>query len=98
LINAGIPAGPIYSVDQVFNDPHVQSQGFIEKVKHRTIGDLRLATNPIKREGGWRKEGNMAPPVLGEHTIEILEDYGFVKGRIEDLLNRKIIHSFKGAT
>jgi crotonobetainyl-CoA:carnitine CoA-transferase CaiB-like acyl-CoA transferase len=98
LIKAGIPAGPIYSVDQVFNDPHVLSQGFIEKVKHRTIGDLRLATNPIKREGGWRKDGNMAPPVLGEHTMEILEDYGFVKGQIEDLLNRKIIHSFKGET
>src|SRR5207244_1377197 len=38
LIEAGIPAGPIYSVDQVFNDPHVLSQGFIEQVRHRTIG------------------------------------------------------------
>jgi crotonobetainyl-CoA:carnitine CoA-transferase CaiB-like acyl-CoA transferase len=97
LIAAGLPAGPIYSVDQVFNDPHVQSQGFIEQVVHKTIGELRLAASPIKRDGGWRNGAGMAPPVLGEHTIPILEEYGFAGDRIAEMLKRNIVHSFSGA-
>jgi crotonobetainyl-CoA:carnitine CoA-transferase CaiB-like acyl-CoA transferase len=97
LIAAGLPAGPIYSVDQVFNDPHVQSQGFIEQVMHKTIGELRLAASPIKRDGGWRDGAGMAPPVLGEHTISILQEYGFADDRIAEMLKRNIVHSFSGA-
>jgi crotonobetainyl-CoA:carnitine CoA-transferase CaiB-like acyl-CoA transferase len=97
LIAAGLPAGPIYTVDQVFNDPHIQSQGFVEQVMHRTIGELRLAANPIKRDGGWRTGPGNAPPVLGEHTISILEEYGFADAQIAEMLKRKSIHSFVGA-
>jgi crotonobetainyl-CoA:carnitine CoA-transferase CaiB-like acyl-CoA transferase len=96
LVGVGIPAGPVYTVDQVFQDPHVQSQGFVEEVLHRTIGNLRLVTNPVKREGGWKSEPTKAPPVLGEHTLEILEEAGFQASEIEDLLNRKIVHTFVG--
>jgi crotonobetainyl-CoA:carnitine CoA-transferase CaiB-like acyl-CoA transferase len=96
LVEVGIPAGPIYTVDQVFEDPHVQSQGFVEEVLHRTIGNLRLVTNPVKREGGWKTEPTMAPPVLGEHTLAILREAGFPQSEIEDLLNRKIVHTFVG--
>ena len=96
LVGAGIPAGPIYTVDQVFQDPHVQSQGFVEEVLHRTIGNLRLVANPVKREGGWKSEPTKAPPVLGEHTLEILKEAGFRASEIEDLLNRKIVHTFVG--
>jgi crotonobetainyl-CoA:carnitine CoA-transferase CaiB-like acyl-CoA transferase len=96
LVAVGIPAGPIYTVDQVFQDPHVQSQGFVEEVVHRTIGNLQLVANPVKREGGWKTEPNRAPPVLGEHTLEILKEAGFRSSEIEDLLNRKIVHTFAG--
>jgi crotonobetainyl-CoA:carnitine CoA-transferase CaiB-like acyl-CoA transferase len=96
LVEAGIPAGPIYTVDQVFRDPHVQSQGFVEEVLHRTIGNLQLVANPVKRKGGWKEEQNTAPPVLGEHTIEILKEAGFAAPQIEDLLSRKIVHTFSG--
>ena len=96
LVAVGIPAGPIYTVDQVFQDPHVQSQGFVEEVVHRTIGNLQLVANPVKREGGWKAEPNRAPPVLGEHTLEILKEAGFRSSEIEDLLNRKIVHTFAG--
>lgn len=97
LIAAGLPAGPIYTVDQVFNDPHIQSQGFVEQVMHRTIGELRLVANPITRDGGWRTGPGNAPPVLGEHTISILEEYGFADAQIAEMLKRKSIHSFVGA-
>jgi crotonobetainyl-CoA:carnitine CoA-transferase CaiB-like acyl-CoA transferase len=97
LIAAGIPAGPIYKVDQVVADRHFQSQGFFEHVVHRTIDNLRLVANPIKRHGGWRSEENKAPPVLGEHSIEVLTEAGFPQGEIDGLLNGKVIHAFEGA-
>lgn len=96
LIEAGIPAGPIYRMDQVFADPHFQSEGFFEQVVHKTIGELRLVATPIKREGGWRKDGDRAPPVLGEHSVEILREAAFAEPEIADFLARKIVHEFKG--
>ena len=96
LIEAGIPAGPIYKMDQVFADPHFQSQGFFEQVAHKTIGDLGLVATPIKREGGWKQEGNRPPPVLGEHSVEIMKEAGFAEPEIVDLSARKIVHVFKG--
>jgi formyl-CoA transferase len=96
LIEAGIPAGPIYKMDQVFADPHFQSQGFFEQVAHKTIGELGLVATPIKREGGWREDGDRAPPVLGQHSVEILREASFAEPEIADLLARKIVHEFKG--
>lgn len=96
LIEAGLPAGPIYTMDQVFADPHFQSQGFFEEVAHKLIPDLRLVATPIKRDGGWREEGNRAPPVLGEHSLEILKEAGFTEQEVQHLLAEKIVHLFNG--
>jgi len=96
LIEAGIPAGPIYRVDQVFADPHFQSQGFFEQVVHKTIGELGLVATPIKRDGGWRPDGDKAPPVLGEHSVAILKEAGLSDEEIGNLVGRKIVHEFKG--
>ena len=96
LIEAGIPAGPIYKLDQVFSDPHFQSQGFFEQVAHTTIGQLGLVASPIKREGGWRQKGTLPPPVLGEHSIQVLQDARYTEPEIADLIARKIVYAFKG--
>jgi crotonobetainyl-CoA:carnitine CoA-transferase CaiB-like acyl-CoA transferase len=96
LIDAGIPAGPIYSVDQVAADPHYRSQGFFEQVAHKTINELKLVASPIKRRGGWKENSNKAPPVLGEHSIEVLKEAGFSSADIDDLLNKKVVHAFTG--
>jgi crotonobetainyl-CoA:carnitine CoA-transferase CaiB-like acyl-CoA transferase len=96
LVAAGIPAGPIYSMDQVFADPHFLSQGFFENVSHQTIDNLRLVATPIKREGGWKEGPNRPPPVLGEHSVEILKEVGLSDQEIEDLLAKKIAHKFAG--
>jgi len=96
LIAAGIPAGPIYKMDQVFRDQHFQSQGYFEEVAHETIRNLRLVATPIKREGGWREGADRAPPVLGQHSTEILREAGFSDAEVADLLAKKIVHPFTG--
>jgi crotonobetainyl-CoA:carnitine CoA-transferase CaiB-like acyl-CoA transferase len=91
LIDAGIPAGPVYTMDRVFADPHVQSGGFVEQVMHPTIGPLSVLANPAHLESLGSKSVRVPPPLLGEHSIEVLRDYGFTQERIASLLGEKTI-------
>jgi crotonobetainyl-CoA:carnitine CoA-transferase CaiB-like acyl-CoA transferase len=83
-------------MDQVFRDQHFQSQGYFEEVAHETIRNLRLVATPIKREGGWREGADRAPPVLAQHSTEILREAGFSDAEVADLLAKKIVHPFTG--
>jgi crotonobetainyl-CoA:carnitine CoA-transferase CaiB-like acyl-CoA transferase len=98
LIAAGIPAGPIYRVDQVFSDPHIRSQEVVETVLHRSIGDLRLVANPIRYATEQTRGESLAPPVFGEHTVEILNELNLDRAEIDALIDKKIVHAFKGET
>ncbi len=72
LEKAGIPCGPINSVDQVAHDPHVAFREMIVSVPHPTAGEVKMSGLPIKMS---RTPGivQTPPPVLGEHTDEILQ-------------------------
>jgi len=69
---AGVPAGPIYDLEQVFNDPQVQHRGMAVEVAHPLSGTLRLAANPIKFSDTPITRYT-APPMLGQHTAEVLK-------------------------
>ena len=71
LIEAGIPNGPINSVDQVVADPQVQAREMIVEVNHPLAGRTTLPGIPIKMDvtPGTIREPS---PLLGEHTLEIL--------------------------
>ena len=71
FVNSAIPCGPVNDMEHVFSDPQVQHRDMIAEVPHPTIGSLRLAGVPIKYSetpGSVR----LPPPLLGEHTEEIL--------------------------
>jgi crotonobetainyl-CoA:carnitine CoA-transferase CaiB-like acyl-CoA transferase len=70
---AGVPAGPIYDLEQVFDDPQVQHRGMAVEVPHPLSGTLRLAANPI-RFSATPITKYTAPPMLGQHTDEVLKD------------------------
>jgi crotonobetainyl-CoA:carnitine CoA-transferase CaiB-like acyl-CoA transferase len=91
LVEASIPAGPVYTMDQVFNDPHVLHGGFVEQVAHSSIGTLSLLSNPAHLEACGGKSVRTAPPLLGEHTIAVLGDFGFSREKIDSLLHEKIV-------
>lgn len=72
LEKAGIPCGPINRLDQVFADPQVQARGLHIKMPHRLAGEVSLVANPIRFSDSPLSYA-IAPPLLGEHSEEILQ-------------------------
>ena len=91
LIAAGIPAGPIYTLDQVFADPQVRAAGLAEEVAHPTIGALRQLSNPLRMESVGRRTVRGHPPLLGEHTEAVLGDFGLAADEIDRLLREGVV-------
>ncbi len=87
---AGVPCGPIYSIDQVFADEQVKHLGMAEDVPNEENRHIRLVAQPVKLS---RTPSKMAarPPEFGEHTEEILAEFGFASDEIKDLRARKVV-------
>ena len=68
---AGVPCGPINDLSQVFSDPQVRHRGLQVKAPHPAAGEVTMVGNPIKFSR-TAVEHNHAPPLLGEHTDEVL--------------------------
>ncbi|WP_349972638.1 CaiB/BaiF CoA-transferase family protein [Pseudomonas caspiana] len=72
LESAGVPCGPINDLSQVFSDPHVQARGLAMNLPHALGGSVPQVASPI-RMSATPVEYRHAPPLLGEHTAEVLE-------------------------
>jgi crotonobetainyl-CoA:carnitine CoA-transferase CaiB-like acyl-CoA transferase len=97
LIAAGIPAGPIYSLDQVFADPQVQHCNMVETVQHPSIGPLRQLSSPLRMPGLESGAVRTHPPLLGEHSAQVLADYGVDPARIQELVATGVVGQSTGA-
>ena len=73
LENAGIPCGPINTLDKVFSTPQVEAREMLVPMEHAEIGDLRLVGSPLKFSD-TSVDYRIPPPRLGEHTEEILKE------------------------
>lgn len=71
---AGVPAGPINSIDRTLVDTQVRHRDMIVEVVHSRCGTLRLPGNPVKLSG-HRKAATVPPPALGEHSERILREF-----------------------
>jgi crotonobetainyl-CoA:carnitine CoA-transferase CaiB-like acyl-CoA transferase len=91
LIALGIPAGPIYNLAEVFADPQVRHCGLVEEISHPTIGTLRQVASPIRMESLGARTSVRPPPSLGQHTPEVLREYGFTAERIAALADAGVI-------
>ena len=88
LLNAaGIPCGPIYTIDQAMNDPQMQHLRMSGRVTHPRLGSLSLLGQPLHFEGcGGRPPLRAAAPEHGQHTDEILSELlGYGRSDIEAL-------------
>lgn len=74
LEQAKVPCGPINNVKEVFENEQVLSRDLLETLTHPTIGNLKIVNNPM-RLSKTPPEMRLPPPVLGQHTEEILSEY-----------------------
>ena len=90
LNKAGVPSGPIYSIDRVFADPQVQHLGIVQGVTMKAKSQMNLIGQPV---GLSRTPSRLAvrPPELGEHTDAILKEFGFKAREIAALRKAKAL-------
>jgi formyl-CoA transferase len=88
---SGVPCGPINDLAQVFDDPQVRHRGMRVKAPHPAAGEVSMVANPIKFSATPIRH-DRAPPLLGEHTGEVLRDVlGMRDGEIAALRARGIV-------
>jgi len=90
LTEMDVPAAPINTLDEVFADPQVQTYGFPVEVEHPKMGKMKLLGNAVDMSR-TPPSIDRPPPMLGEHTEEILTGLGFDRAAISDLRAKEAI-------
>jgi formyl-CoA transferase len=85
LNKAGVPCGPINSIDQTFAEPQVQHLGIARPVKHPKLGDIKIVGQPINMSDAPQPKELRPTPELGEHTDEVLSSLGYDRKAIDGL-------------
>jgi crotonobetainyl-CoA:carnitine CoA-transferase CaiB-like acyl-CoA transferase len=85
-----VPYAPVLNVQEVIDDPQVQHLGTFYQVRHPSEGEVWGVYPPLRFDGE-RPSAMTAPPVLGEHTDEVLRELGFAAQEIAELRTRKVV-------
>jgi crotonobetainyl-CoA:carnitine CoA-transferase CaiB-like acyl-CoA transferase len=90
LNQAGSPCGPIYTIDQVFKDPQVLHQKMLREVDHAKAGKIPMTGLPVQLSD-TPPQVFLPPPILGEHTRGVLQEFGFDTDEIDHLFSNHIV-------
>ncbi len=96
LDSAGVVAGPIYNMEQVYQDPQVLAREMLVDTQDPELGTIHNIGVPVKLSatpGSIRRRA----PSLGEHSAEILMEHGFSQGEVDGLLAEGVILSNQGS-
>jgi crotonobetainyl-CoA:carnitine CoA-transferase CaiB-like acyl-CoA transferase len=87
---AGVPCGPINDLRQVFDDPQVRHRGMRQEVEHPAAGRAALVASPIRLSDSPVAPPS-APPMLGQHTDEVLAELGLSAAEVATLRAAAVI-------
>ncbi|HEU4439631.1 MAG TPA: CoA transferase [Methylomirabilota bacterium] len=90
LQRAGVPAARVSTMDQIASEPQTEASGMLPVVKHPRLPDYRPLALPIKWDGE-RPGPVRVPPLLGEHSAEVLSELGYDAATIRDLAERHVV-------
>ncbi len=85
LNKAGVPCGPINTIDKTFEEPQVKHLGIARPIKHPKLGAIRVVGQPINLSGAPQPKKLKPTPELGEHTDAVLKGLGYGKKAIQQL-------------
>ena len=91
LNKAGVPCGPINTIDKTFAEPQVQHLGIARGVTHSKLGAIKVVGQPINMTAAPQPAELKPTPDLGEHSAEILADLGYDSAAIAKLRERGAI-------
>jgi crotonobetainyl-CoA:carnitine CoA-transferase CaiB-like acyl-CoA transferase len=91
LSKAGVPCGPINTIDQTFADPQVQHLGIAKPVSHPKLGPQRVVGQPIHMSHYPQPDELRPTPEQGQHTDEVLRELGYDAAAIAGLRESGII-------
>ncbi|MFQ6124995.1 MAG: CaiB/BaiF CoA transferase family protein [Candidatus Heimdallarchaeota archaeon] len=97
LQDAGLPCAPVNTVDRIVSNPQVLHRQMLVEVDHPTAGKIKVPGIPIKltkTPGSIRRP----PPLLGEHSREVLEELGFDESTIEKFQEKGITTLFNASS
>ena len=69
----GVPCGPIQGIDEALNDPQTRAREMVVEMAHPELGAMETFNTPVKMEGTWGAAPS-PPPLMGEHTAEVLRE------------------------
>jgi crotonobetainyl-CoA:carnitine CoA-transferase CaiB-like acyl-CoA transferase len=90
LASAGVPAGPVLSIAEMLQDPQAVARDMVPEVEHPVAGKLRTIGAPVKfsRTGCEVKQ---PAPILGQHTRDVLREFGYDEAKIDRLIRDKVV-------
>ena len=87
---AAVPGGPVYSYQQVFDDPHVKARAMVVEMEHPIMGTIKTFGSPVKSSGELVSI-RRAAPWLGQHSEEIVRSLGMAEDEVKSLFDEAII-------
>ena len=90
LNEAGVPCGPIYAIDEMFDDPQVRHLGIVTPIDHPVCGPISLVSQAATLSRTPSRI-HSATPEIGQHTDAILSELGLDATTITGLHERRVV-------
>lgn len=91
LLKAGLPAGAIHDLSQVFEHPQVRARGMVQTVQHPTVGAFKTV-GPVAKMSATPPTIQQPPPLLGQHNHNVLQEWlGYSNDQIQQLIDHNIV-------
>jgi crotonobetainyl-CoA:carnitine CoA-transferase CaiB-like acyl-CoA transferase len=93
LREAGVPAAPVNDLAEAFQDPQAEARGAVWTLSHPLLGSLPTLANPLRFLSRTPAGPTLPPPLLGEHTEEVLLEAGYTPEEVRGLVEKGVVRT-----